>query len=440
MNIKIEENDSAEVKAAKQTLIDLHKSIIDECAKKFKSAEEKSITEQEVEQKMKAAISEIKLKDGDKDVLLFDFVKGMDEAMAKLSAKVEAKIAITDEGYKSFKQAFDEAYKTKETEIKEAVNGNQKAPIFLDVKAAVTIGDGNTIGAATSDSAYSLTFNTGIISAIRKRILTYMSNVSVGSMTGDRAMWIEELDEQGTPIFIAEGASKTQLSVRYEERDKKAKKIAVSAKVTTEMMADLPQLYSYVVNNLVKRLEIVKEDQLFNGNDTGENLKGILSYATPFNGSTLAGLIPAPTVFDVLNAFILQVQKAFGNATGIFIEPGYTAEMISTKTSTNEYTSPLAALFTVDMNGIMRFRGVPLIETTALSGSGSDFVGGDLSAVQVRQRQGLTVQIGLDGNDFTNNVKTIIAEERLVQFVSANDTQVLVKGDFASAKTILSTT
>jgi hypothetical protein len=49
----------------------------------------------------------------------------------------------------------------------------------------------------------------------------------------------------------------------------------------------------------------------------------------------------------------------------------------------------------------------------------------------------MNIQIGLDGNDFTKNLKTIIVEQELVQFVSANDTQVLVKGTFAAAKTLI---
>jgi hypothetical protein len=49
----------------------------------------------------------------------------------------------------------------------------------------------------------------------------------------------------------------------------------------------------------------------------------------------------------------------------------------------------------------------------------------------------MRVQIGLDGNDFINNKKTILLEQRLVQFVSANDTAVLVKGTFAAAKALL---
>jgi hypothetical protein len=442
MKIKIQESDSAEVKQAKQALIDLYNDVMEDAKSKFKSVDEKGLTEEDVDKKAQEVIKGFKVKDGEKETLLVDFVKELDDALAKLSAKVKNQENSNNGKAMSFKEAFAKEYKAKEAEIKKVVllDGKQEGPIVFDIKEAVTIGDFNTIEAVGSASQYSLTQNTGIISAIRKRVLTYLQNVSTGTMQKPIAMWIEEIDEQGTPIFLGEGDPKTQLSVRYEERNKTAKKIAVYGKVTTELMDDLPQLMSYIQNNLGKRLDIVKEDQLFNGNDTGDNLAGLIHYATAFNGSDLAGTITDANVFDVLNAAILQVKKAFGVATGFFVNESFIAKMISIKTSTGEYTHPMASFFTIGPDGFMSFLGVQLIGTNALDGSGFDFVGGDLSVINVLSRQGLRVQIGLDGNDFTNNKKTILLEERLVQFVSANDTQVLVKGDFASAQTLLEAT
>lgn len=442
MKIKIQESDSAEVKQAKQALIDLYNDVMEDAKSKFKSVDEKGLTEEDVDKKAQEVIKGFKVKDGEKETLLVDFVKELDDALAKLSAKVKNQETSTNGKVMSFKEAFAKEYKAKEAEIKKVVSldGKQEGPIVFEIKDAVTIGDFNTIEAVGSASQYSLTQNTGIISAIRKRVLTYLQNVSTGTMQKPIAMWIEEIDEQGTPIFLGEGDPKTQLSVRYEERNKTAKKIAVYGKVTTELMDDLPQLMSYIQNNLGKRLDIVKEDQLFNGNDTGDNLAGLIPYATAFNGSDLAGTITDANVFDVLNAAILQVKKAFGVATGFFVNESFIAKMISIKTSTGEYTHPMSAFFTIGPDGFMSFLGVQLIGTNALDGSGFDFVGGDLSVINVLSRQGLRVQIGLDGNDFTNNKKTILLEERLVQFVSANDTQVLVKGDFASAQTLLEAT
>lgn len=357
-----------------------------------------------------------------------------------LSTKVNSKSA-EPQAQKSFTQAFTEAYMEKADEIKAIIknDGKQSGPLVFDIKDAVTIGDFNTIEAVGSASQWSLTQNTGIISPIRKRQLTYLENVSTGAMAKPYAMWIEELDEQGTPIFIGEGDSKTPLSVRYEERNAVAKKIAVYGKVTTEFMDDLPQLMAYVQNNLMKRADIVTENGLFSGPGTGDDLKGLDEYAAAFTGSTLAGTVSDANEFDVLIAAILQSKKAFGNPNGFFVNEGFLAKMITTKSTYGEYTEPLAFLGR-DAQGYTTLQGVRLIGTNALDDLGIDFIGGDLSVVNVLFRQGMRVQIGLDGNDFINNKKTILLEQRLVQFVSANDVNVLIKGDFASAKALLEAT
>jgi hypothetical protein len=357
-----------------------------------------------------------------------------------LSTKMNKQSAATVKA-KTFTEAFTEAYMAKADEIKSIIknDGKQDGPLVFDIKSAVTIGDFNTISAVGSESNYSLTQNTGIISPIRKRQLTYLQNVSTGAMAKPIAMWIEELDEQGNPIFIGEGDTKTALSVRYEERQMSAKKIAVHGKITTEFMDDLPQLMSYIQNNLMKRVDIVTENGLFSGDGVGDNLKGLDEYATAFTGSTLADGVTNPNEFDVLIAAILQVKKAFGTPTGFFVNEGYLAKMITNKTTLGEYTEPVAFLGR-DNEGYITLQGVRLIGTNALDSLGIDFIGGDLSVANVLFRQGMRVQIGLDGNDFINNKKTILLEQRLVQFVSANDAQVIIKGSFATAKALLEAT
>jgi hypothetical protein len=110
--------------------------------------------------------------------------------------------------------------------------------------------------------------------------------------------------------------------------------------------------------------------------------------------------------------------------------------MIASKTVSGEYTEP-AAFLGRDTEGYTTLQGVRLIGTNALDALGIDFIGGDLSVINVLFRQGMRVQIGLDGNDFIENKKTILLEQRLVQFVSANDVNVLVKGTFAAAKDLI---
>lgn len=339
----------------------------------------------------------------------------------------------------SWEQSLAKAWNEKKAVIDEIVKsgGIQKEALVFDLKDAVTIGLNNTIEAVGSASQYSITENTGIISTIRKRVLTYLQNVSTGSITKPYAMWIEELDEQGDPIFIGEGDAKTKISVRYEERQAIAKKIPVFSKISTEFLDDLPQLVSFVQNNMMRRVDIATEDQLFTGNNLGDNLKGIVSYATTFTGGTLAGDVDNATAWDTILGLITQVKEANGIVSGIFFTSGAYAILLATKDANRNYIYPPGVTF--NAQGQLTAWGVRLIETNSTLG-GNDFIGGDLSVINVRFRNGMRIQIGLDGNDFTNNLKTILLEQRLVQFVSANDTQVLVKGTFAAAKALLETT
>ena len=369
--------------------------------------------------------------------------KELQKQLDALSAKVKAMSQSGQEDAKhvSWQTALTKAWNEKKEEIDAIIksDGKQSGPLVFELKDAVTIGVNNTIEAVGSASQYSITENTGIISTIRKRVMTYLSNVATGSMNKPYAMWIEELDEQGAPVFIGEGDPKPLASVRYEERQKIAKKIAVHGKITTEFMDDLPQLVAYVQSNLMKRADIVTENQLFTGDNIGDNLQGSVSYASAYTGGSLAGTLSPTdtTAWDAILGLITQVKEAHGIVTGIFVTSGAYAQLLAKKDLEGRYILPAGVLF--NAQGQLVAWGVPLIETTASLG-GNDFMGGDLSVINVRFRQGMRIQIGLDGNDFTNNKKTILLEQRLVQFVSANDTQVLVKGTFVAAIDALSTT
>lgn len=365
------------------------------------------------------------------------------EAVKNLASKLEGEIEALKEKAvepdkstpKNFFQALKDAV-TGNDEFKRVIEGGvQTAPIHMTIKDAVTVGLDTTVYANGSESSVSVTQNTGIVSTIRKRILRYLGGgVSVGTLAGNKAMWIEELDEQGNPIFIGEGDTKTQLSVRYEERDMRARKIGVHGKVTTEMMRNLPALVNYIQNNLMRRVDIKTEDELFAGANTGDSLKGIIQYATAFTGGGLT--TTTPSYADVFRALALQVSEAHGTATGIYVSEQIIAEMDVEKNQDGNYLMPPFR----SADGAM-VAGARLIPTNALpvtvSGTSYDFVGGDLSVVNVLFSDNMSVQIGLDGNDFTKNLKTILVEQELVQFVSANDTPCLVKGNMAASITTI---
>lgn len=342
-----------------------------------------------------------------------------------------------------FKSAFIKAYEPIQKEIirlKNEPNARLKAPLAFEIneKTVGAISLASTISNQNSSGQVTISEFTGIVSPIRQRILTYLSNVSVGAISSQYAVWVEEYDEEGTPVFIGEGVEKTALDVQYKEQRAKVEKIGVHMKVTMELLEDAAYLASYIQSNGVKRVETKIEDQLFTGNGTSPQLQGLLGKATTFTGGSMAGGVESATNWDVIHGVIAQVQAANGSVNGIFVERGAYHLMLSEKDSDKQYILPAGVTF--DAQGGLNAWGVRIIPTNALTGTAADFVGGDLSVVNVRLRSGLQVAIGESGDDFIENLKTVRVEQRLVQFISANDTPVLVKGTFAAAKSILETT
>lgn len=325
-----------------------------------------------------------------------------------------------------FKAAFFAACEAKKTEL-ELMHKNwsrSMAPLVLEIKAA-TMSDASTIDAGAT--AISLTDNTGIISPIRQRTEKYLSGASVGSCSGNHAMWIEETTQSGTPIFVAESGGATQLSVLYVEKTANVRDIPVYGKLTQNMLADLPQLYSYVVNNLGKRLGIAIENGLLLGDGTGVTLFGLSSYATAFSAGNAALQVEFANYIDVVENANKQVTLAYGIPNRWYIHPD---DMFILKAAKDKVGRPLWKDY-MNNDGDVVIGGALLVVTPAQTAGA--FQGGDTKSANVLFRDSVSIQLGLDGNDFINQMKTLLLSQRLVQFVSANDTPVIVKGTWAAA-------
>ena len=350
-----------------------------------------------------------------------DLSKKLEAIALQLKGITEAPI-VANAGANTLKSALELAFAEKKNEIALILKEGQKESLKLEVKA-VTMSVDNEIGSGSTFNT--ITQNTGIISPTRRRELSYLASVSVGSISSNRAVWIEQITSTGTPIMLGEGDAKTQLDSIWVEATMGVKKIAVYGKVTTELMADIPQLISFIEADLMKRMDIVLETNLFSGTGVGDNLKGVITYASAFNAGSLAGTITSANELDVLEAVATQVKIGFGQPNAVYLHP---SDMAKIKLIKDIQGRPVWKDY-VTTNGMMNISGMNIIETTAVTAG--TYVGGDMTVVRVLNRSELGITIGLDGNDFTNNVKTLLCERRIVQFVSANDTQVLVTGTFA---------
>jgi hypothetical protein len=168
--------------------------------------------------------------------------------------------------------------------------------------------------------------------------------------------------------------------------------------------------------------------------------QGILTQATAFSAGTFA-TGSANEIDNANNADVLVVaanQIALANHMGsltIFMHPTDVAVLKTIKLSASDkrYVDRLLM-----MGSSLSLDGMPIIPTTAMT-AGS-YVIGDLSKALLAEKSGIRVEVGLDADDFTKNMRTILAEWRGEVIIENNDTTAFVTGVFATDAAAMETT
>ncbi|MFZ3116685.1 MAG: phage major capsid protein, partial [Variovorax sp.] len=191
-------------------------------------------------------------------------------------------------------------------------------------------------------------------------------------------------------------------------------------RASKQVLADIPLLQSYINGRAIYGLKYVEENQILAGDGTGQNLLGILPQATAFNETLRAA---GDTAIDILRRAILQVRIAEYRATGIVLNPVDWANMELQKDTTGAYI-----WVNVQDGGAQRMWRLPVIDTNAMP-AGEFLVGAFDMGAQVFDREDAAVEVSTeDADNFTKNMVTIRAEERLALAVYRPES--FVHGEF----------
>lgn len=197
----------------------------------------------------------------------------------------------------------------------------------------------------------------------------------------------------GTAAVVAEGALKPDAGVQIDPVDLALEKIAGTAQFSDEMGMDAPYLVSAV--ELELRAAVAQ----------AENARIVNTFATTSGIQTGAGT--AATVVDAV-ADAIGGQESLSGLTpsAVIANPTVVAAIRKTKAST-------AGVYVLDPTqaGPTTIFGVPVISTAATDAATVWVV--ESSGVTIFRRGGLTVEVGTNADDFTHNIRTMIAEERM---------------------------
>lgn len=248
--------------------------------------------------------------------------------------------------------------------------------------------------------------------------------------------WVYEANQDGTINGTAEGTQKDQIDNDFVVEQVSLVKRAAYFKVSTEMLDDVTFMAGWLRNKLIVRLFLDVDNQVLNGNNAAPNLNGVINQATPWAAGVFAGTVDNANDVDSLVVGKTQIKTANqgSNNLVIMMHPEDVAGLLLEKLSATDkrYVDRL-----IMVGSTLTLDGTPIIENNNIASG--NFLIADFSKATIAQKSGIMVEVGLDGNDFTNNMRTIIAEWRGQCFIQNNDRTAFVYGTFATTNAALET-
>lgn len=266
------------------------------------------------------------------------------------------------------------------------------------------------------------------LNTVASRRVRLMDLFSKGAATSNIISWVYQANKQGAAGGTAEGATKNLISFDLTVASQVVVKRTAYIKVSTEMIDDVDFIESEIRNELMRELLKDVENTSYNGNGVAPNLNGISTVSTAFTAGAFALAIDNANEVDVLTVAINQIALAEQpEPTYILMNPTDVTKLKVIKVSATDkrYVDRL-----VMVAGELSLDGVPIIKTTLIA-AGTYLVGAfDLATLYTKGA--INIQVGLDGNDFTKNLRTILAEWRGALVTKNNDRPAFVKGTFAT--------
>lgn len=237
-----------------------------------------------------------------------------------------------------------------------------------------------------------------------RRQMTIRALLAQGNMDSQGIEYLREHSQTNSAAPVAEGDLKPQSDFRLELVTTSAKVIAHTMKVSRQALSDISMLRSMIDSRLTYNLDLVEENQILNGDGTGQNLLGIIpqatAYVSPLSGADTQSI-------DKVRLMVLQASLALLPADGIVLNPADWAWIELLKDSQGRYIigNPQGTLGAT-------LWGLPVVPSMAMQ-IDKVLVGAFRTGAQIFDRWNTTIEAGYENDDFTKNLVTILGEKRL---------------------------
>ena len=352
------------------------------------------------------------------------------EMATKLNERLDAMEVANKKQFNSqkkvtFKSALQEALDN--GAVEGIAKGNSRSASF-ELKADMTIGADFTGEVIPADRVPGYKFDPTRPVHVRQLLAT-------GSTQSDVVRYVKESGYSNGAAATAEGATLGQSDFDMTAADANVRKIGTYFRISEEMLADTPQLTSYLSARAPEKLLEVEDAQILSGDGTGANLSGIITDAADFDTSASGAFyqsVESANEFDVIVAALNQLSLLNYSADCIMLNPTDFNKILLLKDSTNKYLKDQV------YNGLQpSFSGVKVIQNTAIA-AGTFLIGNFGIGTQLWVRQGVNVEFFReDGTNVRDGFVTVRVSERVA--LTNYLPNAFVNGSFATAIAALET-
>lgn len=401
------------------------KQLVEEAKKEVKESLDKQASKEDIE-----ALKKEHQKKFD------DYAKKHDERFEKLQEQADA-LETKSKGAKAEPEKIKQFSEQVVDGVKAALPSkaeidkfkeNSKSNLNFNVKAAADMSlsnySGGVVGLTSWDSEL-------VRPPLRQPYLRQL--VTTRPVSGLYVAWAELANRDGAANTVAEGAAKPQIDFDIVEASKKVEKIAAFIKASKESLDDIPFLRSEINLELVTEVNLKLDQQIYAGNGTTPNLKGITQYAPVISvvGLPFALGVATPNRADVLYVAAAVVKNSLFRPNFALVNP-LDAAMIWLDKDTQG--NSLQRIY-LRQDGQLMVGDLMIVENTGVTVG--TFVVGDMSKDILGIREEVNIQVGFVNDDFTKNLITILAELRAVNYIKTQNVNAFVQGTFSTVITAI---
>lgn len=225
------------------------------------------------------------------------------------------------------------------------------------------------------------------------------------SQTGQPSVpYMEETTRTHAAAETAEGGDYAESAFAFSERSTDVRKITDSLPVTDEQLSDVPMMEGYINGRLTYGIRQRLDTQIYVGNGTAPNLRGIIN--TAGIQTQAKGADPVPDTFYRAMTLIRINGRAIPTHHVMHPEDWQNVRLLRTTDGVYIWGSPSEA-------GVERMWGLPVVQNEARA-SGSGLVGSFQPAwINAFERAGVNIQVGYVGTQFTQGRRTVRGDMRV---------------------------